>query len=157
MTANIVKKLSVIFLPLFVLAGCASSLDDKTYSRDEAKRVHTIEFGTLEEINSVLIEGDRNNISKFAGAVVGGIAGSTVGSGTGRQLGTALGAIAGSVAGGEVEERATRAKGLELTVRKDSGEIISVVQEAVEEERFEIGQRVKLIRSRDGIRVTPWS
>lgn len=157
MTTTIVKKLSVIFLPLLMLAGCASSLDDKTYSRDEAKRVHTIEFGTLEEINNVTIEGDRNNLSKVAGAIVGGIAGSTVGKGTGRQLGTALGAIVGGVAGGEVEERATRAKGLELTVRKDSGEIISVVQGAVEEERFEIGQRVKLIRSSDGVRVTPWS
>lgn len=156
MTANIVKKLSVMFLPLFILAGCASSLDDKTYSRSEAKRVHTIEFGTIEAINNVKIEGERSNLSKFAGAIVGGIAGSTVGSGTGRQLGTAVGAIAGSVAGGEAEELATRAKGLEFTVRKDNGDLISVVQAAVEEERFEIGQRVKLVRSSDGVRVTPW-
>lgn len=149
------KKLIALFLPLFVLAGCASSLDDKTYSRDEAKRVHTIEFGTLEAINNVKIEGDRGDLSKFAGAVVGGIAGSTVGSGKGSHLGASLGAIAGAVAGGEVEEHATRADGLELTVRKDSGELISIVQEAVDEERFEIGQRVKLVRSRDGIRVSP--
>ncbi len=155
MKTQIVKIVSIVFLPLLFLAGCASSLDDKTYSRDEAKRVHTIEYGTLEGINVVQIEGDRGNLSKIAGAIVGGIAGSTVGSGTGRQLGTAIGAIGGSVAGGEIEERSTRAKGLELTVRKDSGEIISVVQEAVEEERFSIGQRVRLIRSQGGMRVTP--
>lgn len=157
MNSIISKKLSLIFLPLLLLAGCASSLDDKTYSRGEAKRVHTIEFGTLEAINSVTIEGDRGNLSRFAGAVVGGIAGSSIGSGKGSQLGASIGAIAGSIAGGEVEERATRAAGLELTVRKDNGELISVVQEAVDDERFEIGQRVKLVRSRDGVRVTPWS
>lgn len=150
------KKLLLLLLPFSILAGCASSLDDQTYSRDEARKVQTVEFGTLEGINTVTLEGDSGGLSKFAGAIVGGIAGSTLGGGKGQSLTTAAGAIAGSVAGGAVEEKATRAKGLELTVRMDSGQLISVVQEASDEERFDIGGRVRLLRSGGNVRVTPW-
>lgn len=150
------KKLVLCLFPVMLLAGCASTLDDQTYSRDEARRVQTIEFGTLEALDSVTLEGERSGISNVAGAVVGGIAGSTVGGGKGAQLTSVLGAIAGSVAGESIQERATRAPGLQLTVRLDTGGLISVVQEASDEERFEIGQRVRIVRSGGEVRVSPW-
>ncbi|MEH6812863.1 MAG: glycine zipper 2TM domain-containing protein, partial [Motiliproteus sp.] len=123
------NKFMAIMVSLMMLSGCASTLDDKTYSRDQARRVQTVKFGTIEAINDVVLEGRRTVISKVAGAVVGGIAGSSVGGGKGKDLATAVGAIAGTIAGEALEERATRANGQDITVRMDQGELISIVQE----------------------------
>ncbi|MCW8885595.1 MAG: glycine zipper 2TM domain-containing protein [Motiliproteus sp.] len=150
------NKLGAVMVALLMLSGCASTLDDKTYSRDDARRVQQVEFGTIEAITDVVIEGRRSGVSKVAGAVVGGIAGSSVGGGKGKDLTTALGAIAGTIAGEAIEERSTRANGQDLTVRMDRGELISVVQELTEQGRFRTGDRVRILRLNGEVRVSPW-
>jgi len=149
-------KLITALMMALVLLGCASSLDDKTYSRDQARRVQQVQFGTVEAITDVVIEGNRSGISKVAGAVVGGIAGSGAGGGTGQDLTTALGAIAGALAGEAIEEGMTRANGLDITVRMDRGELISIVQERAEDDRFRVGDRVRILKIDGSTRVSPW-
>ncbi len=145
-----------LFISILLVAGCASTLDDATYSRDQARRVQTVQFGTIEAINGVVIEGRRGVVGKVAGAVVGGIAGSGVGGGRGQDIATVLGAVAGTVVGETIEEQATRANGLDITVRMDRGELISVVQESTDQDRFRIGDRVRILRIDGDTRVAPW-
>ena len=65
------------------LGGCASSLTGDTYSRDEARAVQTVRYGTIESLRPVKIEGTKTPIGAGAGAVVGGIGGSGLGGGRG--------------------------------------------------------------------------
>ena len=54
-------------------------------------------------------------------------------------------AVAGGVAGGLAEEAATRKQGVEITVRKDNGRIISVVQEVSGSASVHAGDRVRVL------------
>ncbi len=130
------------------LAGCASSRSANVYSRDQARTAHTVQFGTVQAVQQVLIEGTKSNLGTATGGVAGGVLGSTVGGGSGRTLATVGGAIAGGLAGAAIEEQATRRAGLEITVQLYSGQTLVVVQEA--DEQFYPGERVRLISGSDG-------
>lgn len=143
-------------LALVMLVGCAGTQDERTYSRDQARRIQTVELGTIEAINQVVIEGRRSPLSNVAGAVIGGIAGHSVGGGHGQAVGTAVGVIAGGVAGGAIDERLTRANGLDLTILTDNGKMISVVQEISEQSHFQVGDRVRILRLDGDVRVAHW-
>ena len=56
--------------------------------------------------------------------------------------------LVGGGAGAAVEEAATRQKGLEITVKLDNGEVVSVVQAADRE--YLVGDDVKVLRNPDG-------
>ncbi len=130
------------------LAGCASSLSSDAYSRDSARQMQTVYYGTVQNVRSVLIEGTKTPIGTGAGAITGGILGSQVGGGTGRSLATVGGVLLGGVAGSAAEEGITRQRGYEITVRLDNGRTISVVQAA--DIAFQPGERVRIIEARDG-------
>ena len=74
--------------------------------------------------------------------------GSTVGGGSGRGVARAAGTVAGAAAGGSIEEGATRQKGLEITVKLDNGQVVSIVQAA--DEKFDEGDLVRVLRRPDG-------
>jgi outer membrane lipoprotein SlyB len=142
-----VKKLSLCVVVaglLLMLGGCMSTLTGDSYSRDEARRPQTVQFGMVEYVRPVVIEGTKTGIGAGTGAVVGGIGGSTVGGGKGAAVATVLGAVAGGVAGGMVEEGATKKQGVEITVRLDSGQIIAIVQQA-SATTFNVGDRVRVL------------
>ena len=80
--------------------------------------------------------------------VTGGVLGSMVGGGRGQVLGAVVGALGGAAAGAMLEEGVTKKNALEITVELDSGEILSVVQEADLE--FYAGERVRVLRANDG-------
>ena len=63
-------------------------------------------------------------------------------------MATVLGALAGAAAGTAAEEGITRKKGLEIVVKKDSGQSIVIVQEA--DVMFFPGDRVRIIMAPDG-------
>jgi outer membrane lipoprotein SlyB len=56
--------------------------------------------------------------------------------------------VAGAVAGEAIEERATRERGLQITVDLDSGRSIMVVQAA--DQPFAVGERVRIYSRADG-------
>ncbi len=149
------KKSKTIFLVLAMgivtiyLAGCASSRSGQVYSRDEARKVQTVENGTVVSVKEVLIEGTKTPIGTAAGGVAGGVLGHTVGSGSGKTVATVLGALAGAAAGTAAEEGITRRQGLEIVVEKDSGQTIVVVQEA--DMVFAPGDRVRIIAGSNGV------
>jgi len=128
-----------------LISGCASSLKGDTYSRDDARQVQTVEFGTVQDTRFVVIEGTKSPIGGIAGAAIGGIAGSSVGGGKGAQVASVIGAVAGGLAGAAAEEQITKSQGIEVVVKMDAGEIISVVQAYEEGKPLQAGDRVRIL------------
>lgn len=126
-----------------LLAGCPAGLGGKDYSRAQARTVQEVQMGVVESVREVTIEGTKSPVGAGAGAVVGGIAGSTVGGGRGSVVGATVGAVLGGVGGAAAEEAITRQKGLEITVKLDSGRMIAITQAADEE--FRVGDRVRVL------------
>jgi outer membrane lipoprotein SlyB len=147
---NILPAL-IVLAPAILCAGCASSLSGGAYSRGEVGQEQSVELGVVESVREVRIEGTKSNVGTLAGAGVGGIAGSTLGQGKGSTVTSILGAVAGGVAGSAAEEGITRQKGLEITVKLDSGRTVAVVQAA--DQPFAKGDRVRLVGSRARTRV----
>lgn len=133
--------------------GCASGLGGGTYSREEARRTIVVQYGTVEAVRPVQLEGTKTAIGPGAGAVVGGIAGSGVGGGRGQGIATVLGAVAGGLAGAAIEEGSTRKPGVEVTVRLESGQVLAVVQED-DGAIFRPGESVRVLRDSGTTRVT---
>ena len=148
------RSLGVVILsiPLLILGGCASSNSGSAYTRAQARQVQEVQFGVVDSVRQVQIEGTKTPIGSAAGAAVGGIGGSNVGSGSGRAVGAIVGAVAGGMAGAAIEEGVTRKTGLEITVRLDSGRIIAVTQEA--DEPFAPGERVRVLSGGGVTRIT---
>ena len=135
-----------------LLAGCPAGLGGSDYSRSQARSVQEVQMGVVESVREVTIEGTKTPIGAGAGAVVGGVAGSTVGGGRGSVVGAAVGAVLGGVGGAAAEEAVTRQKGVEITVKLDSGRMIAVTQAADQE--FRPGDRVRVLTGGGVTRVT---
>ncbi len=140
--------LLVTMIFMVALAGCTTSgLTGTTYSREEARKVQTVQYGTVESVTPVVIEGRTQGIvGTGSGALIGGLAGSTVGGGKGRSIATVVGAVAGGMAGQAAEKNLTTRQGQEITVRMESGEVLSVVQEVENDQYFRPGDRIRLLK-----------
>lgn len=149
---NLFKLVALSVLATLILGGCASGLGSNDYSRNQARSVQQVQTGVVVDVRNVNIEGTKTPIGAGAGAVVGGLAGSQLGRGNGSIAGAVLGAVAGGLAGSAVEEGVTRQKGLEITVRLDSGRTIAVTQGA--DEYFRPGDRVRVLSEGGTTRVT---
>jgi outer membrane lipoprotein SlyB len=134
------------------LAGCASGTGGKDYSRAQTRTAQEVQMGIVESVREVNIEGTKTPIGAGAGAVVGGVAGSTVGSGKGSVVGAAVGAVLGGLGGAAIEEGVTRNKGVEITVKLDSGRLIAITQSA--DETFQVGDRVRVLSGGGTTRVS---
>lgn len=146
------KTLWIVLVPV-ILAGCASGRGGDDYERTETRRVYEVKMGVVESVRAVKLEGTESGIGAAAGGAVGGIAGSGVGGGKGSIVGAVIGAVVGGIAGAAGEEVATRKPGLEIIVRLDSGRTIAVIQED-KDEKFSVGDRVRLLESGGQARVT---
>jgi len=144
--------LSLVTAGTLLLAGCPAGLGGSDYSRSQARTVQEVRMGVVESVREVTLEGTKSPIGAGAGAVVGGVAGSTVGGGRGSVVGAAVGAVLGGVGGAAAEEAITRQKGVEVTVKLDSGRMIAVTQAADQE--FRVGDRVRVLTGGGVTRVT---
>lgn len=131
-----------------LLSGCPASMSASSYTRDQARTAQNVEFGTVQSVRTVQIEGTKSGVGTIAGGAVGGVLGNEVGAGTGRTLATIGGGLAGAVAGSAIEEGVTRQTGLEITVRLDDGGTMAVTQAA--DTPFAAGDRVRVLTDRYG-------
>lgn len=139
-------------LTAVLLSACAGGLGSGDYAREQTRGVQEVQMGVVESVREVKIEGTKSGVGTGAGAVVGGLAGSELGHGKGSVVGTVLGAVAGGVAGSAIEEGTTKQKGIEVTVKLDSGRMIAVTQAA--DELFKVGDRVRVLSGGGTTRVT---
>ncbi|MFO7543016.1 MAG: hypothetical protein R6W97_09475 [Thiobacillus sp.] len=151
------KSIKVITCSLLVagfvaLGGCASGVGGKDYSRDQTRAAQEVQMGVVESVREVNIEGTKTPVGAGAGAVVGGVAGSSVGGGRGSIVGATVGALLGGLGGAAAEEVVTRKKGVEITVRLDSGRMLAVTQAA--DEQFRVGDRVRVLSGGGATRVS---
>ena len=150
-----VKKLYMFLGACLFLSGCASNLTGENYSSQEARKVQSVSYGVVTSARAVIIDGRQHGIvGTVGGAAVGGVLGNKVGGGTGRDLATALGAVAGAVIGQKIEESATKKQGQEITVRLDSGESVSIVQQVNKGSFFSVNDRVRLLEQGGTTRVS---
>lgn len=128
---------------VLLLGGCASGTGSRDYSREQARTVQEVQMGVVESVREVNIEGTKSPVGAGAGAVIGGVAGSSVGGGRGQIVGAAVGAVLGGLGGAAAEEAITRQKGVEITVKLDSGRLVAITQAA--DESFAVGGRVRVL------------
>jgi outer membrane lipoprotein SlyB len=135
------------------ISGCAApGLGGGSYSREQARREQTVRMGVVESVREVKLEGTRTGVGAGAGAVAGGLAGSSVGHGTGSAIAAVAGAVVGGVAGQAAEQGFTAKRGVEVTVKLDSGQMVAIVQEG--DETFRPGDRVRILSDGATSRVT---
>lgn len=145
-------KMTVILLLVFIVTGCATSRSGMLYTREQARQVQQVETGVVVQVTQVQIEGTKTPIGALGGAAIGSIAGSSVGKGKGSDIAAIVGGMVGWLVGSAVEEGTTRKNALEITVKLDSGTVISVVQEA--DVPFTTGDRIRLLTGGLEARVT---
>lgn len=135
------------------LSGCASRQTGDVYTRGEARQPATVQYGTIVALRPVTIEGTKSPIGGAAGSIAGGIAGSTVGGGRGSAISAVIGAVAGGLLGSMAEEGITRASGVEIIVRLSGGGDRAYVQELQANERFNVGDQVRILSTGSNSRV----
>lgn len=140
---------------LLLAAGCASSENGSTYSREETGRIETVQHGTITSLRPVRIEGTQSGIGTGAGAVAGGIAASGANSGRTGAVEAVIGAVVGGILGSMTEEGLTRADGVEIGLKMEDGRELSIVQALDPNQVFRVGDKVRVLYSGGKERVAP--
>ena len=135
---------AIAALPFLFVSCAQQSLTGDTYSRAEAGQAQTVRKGRISSIRYVKIEGGTT-AGTIAGGVIGGVLGNQIGSGRGRTLATVGGAGVGAVAGSHAQKSIQSRQGIEIEVRLDGGETLSITQEVNPHEPFAVGDRVRVL------------
>ncbi len=144
------RLLASFVIMAFLVAGCASQTGGSV-SSSQARTAQTVSFGTITHLAPAFIEDNPSGLGTAGGAVVGGVAGSTLGRGNGRVLTTLGGAVIGGLVGTGIERSMNSRDAIDITVRLENGQSISVVQELGAEERgMVVGDRVRVMHGADG-------
>lgn len=149
---TLTRAFAAAALGALALAGCAYHQGSADYYGYQVASEQSVRFGVVDSVRPVRVNPGNTGVGTAGGAVLGGLAGSQVGGGTGQVAGAVGGAILGGIIGQQVEQSANERQGLEVTVLLDSGNYISVVQEA--DEPFRPGDRVRVLSGRGRTRVT---
>lgn len=144
-----VRSIGIAMLALLVFSAGCSNYGGNTYYGDETRTAQTVQRGTLVSVRPVAIqEKHAGTVGTVAGGAVGGIAGNMVGGGDGRTLATIAGVLVGAGVGNLAGKAVGSQQGLELTVRLDNGQEISVVQG--DDQAFSVGDRVRILTGKNG-------
>ena len=132
------------------------SLAPDVVKREDAQKQQYVVIGVIEDINEVIIEGDRE-AGAIAGGLIGGAAGKSVtDSEPESDIATVIGGLVGSAVGAELGSNFTQKEGIELLIRTETGRLISIIQE-VSNYDFVINQKVRIIKRNGKSRVIPFN
>ena len=140
------KLLTLAILATSALfTSCAQqSLTGNTYARQEVGQASRAEPGKITNLRNVLIQGSSNT-GGIIGAVAGGILGNQMGNNSGQTLATIGGAGLGAFAGSKIQGSASTKKGVEITVKLNNGQSVSITQQYSPYENFRVGDNVNVI------------
>ena len=149
------KNFTLIAL-IFITSSCVNnSLQPDVVSRSDAQKQQYVVFGTIRDISSVTIEGDRE-VGAAAGAALGVAVGkNTTDSEPESDIAAVVGGLVGSAIGSEIGSAVTKKDGVELLIETDSGSFISIIQE-VGNFSYNPGQKVRIIKRNGKSRVIPF-
>lgn len=142
---NTFRARAALFLCLFVFLGGCAATGGRSYSKDEARQVQTVQRGVIVKLQEVNIEEDPGAVGVGLGGVAGGVIGSTMGKGSGRVLATVGGAVLGAALGALGEKALRTEKAYEFEIRLDNGSTVSIVQAI--DDTFHAGDRVRVLYS----------
>lgn len=142
---------AILAVTALAAAGGCTTVSPHDYDYSEVRSIQNVAYGTIESVRPVRLNEDQAGVGTGVGAVLGGLVGNTLSHGNGRAATTVLGALAGGLGGNALEHGATAQSGDEIIVRLDNGRVIAVVQGG--SERFEAGQRVRVLTGGKGARV----
>ncbi|MFM0206591.1 glycine zipper 2TM domain-containing protein [Paraburkholderia sediminicola] len=152
LSCSAVLALAGIFALL--ASGCAlNSSSADVYTSSQAQREETVRFGVVESVRQVTIKDSPSGLGTLGGAALGAIGGSAIGGGSGAIATGIVGGIAGALLGSSIENTFDRKKGLEITVKLDTGDLRAITQTDTGEP-FAAGERVRLLASDGVTRVT---
>jgi len=140
----------VLFFSALV-AGCTFPSSSRVVSRQQAGQLRRLEYGTVEKVNNVVVEGQRGQIGLYGGGATGAAAAGDVGHGVGTDLARVGGAVVGAVAGQAVEEAVTRKDAREMFIKMDNGSVVVVTQPG--SLTFAVGERVAVVNGPGGAEV----
>jgi outer membrane lipoprotein SlyB len=159
-----VKLLTVAFLSIFALEGCAGGMGGMAGSNmgnyptqspqygSYPQQAQMNQAGVITNVRQVQMQGSQSSlpIGALLGAVAGGALGSQVGKGNGSIAAGIAGAALGGYAGNMVQSQQQGAgqTGLEITVRLNTGYTVVVTQAA--NQQFNIGERVRVVSDANG-------
>ncbi|HID01406.1 MAG TPA: glycine zipper 2TM domain-containing protein [Piscirickettsiaceae bacterium] len=146
------------FVLLFILGGCSLAPDRAdVYTQSQVGQVMDVAVATVIALRPVKIRVDQNtDVGGLAGAVIGGVVGSGVSDNPrAATVGGVLGAVAGGTVGQAIARQASTVPALEITYRLESGKTQMVVQPLQGLETLRVGDRVRVIYSYDGVRISP--
>ena len=139
-----------ILLACLILGACAPKTG-ASFSSGQARTAQSVTMGKIIQLDAAFINDDSSGLGTLGGAVVGGVAGSTIGGGRGRILSALGGVVIGGLAGTAIERGINSKDAVDITVRLDDGQVLSIVQELGDEEAsFMVGDRVRILRGSDG-------
>lgn len=141
---NIARTVTTICLlsATLLITSCATTSGPNTFQGNQTGRAQSVQSGTVYAVRDVTIQNAPSRVGTATGAVLGGIAGSTLGSGN---RANAAGAVGGAVVGGAAANAITGSTqaGVEITVRLENNQLISVVQAGSSNE-FRAGDAVRV-------------
>jgi outer membrane lipoprotein SlyB len=148
-----IKTIALALAVSVALGGCATrGLGGGDYTRGQVRGEQSVRLGVVEAVREVKIDATDTGVGTATGAVLGGIAGSEVGKGRGSVAGAVAGAVVGGIIGQSIEKSHNDRKGVEVTIKLDSGKLIAVTQEA--DEQFRVGDRVRILSGQGATRVS---
>ena len=149
------KNLVVCFLLLSAVSCVNYSYTPDVVSRSDAQKQQYVVLGTIKDITTVTIEGDRE-AGAAAGALIGGGVGKNItDSETESDIASLVGGLAGSAIGSEIGSNLTKKDGIELLIETDAGKLISIIQE-ISSYNYSKNQRVRIIKRNGKSRVVPF-
>jgi len=146
----------LVCLPIAMLfASCVQDpMTGDVYQQRYVGQAQAVSYGRVTNLRWVQIRGEHG-AGTVIGAVTGGLLGSTLGRGyAANTAGAVGGTLVGGVVGGQVEQAAGTRPGIEITVGLNEGGTIAVLQDANPREVFSVGDRVRVVSSGPGARVS---
>jgi outer membrane lipoprotein SlyB len=134
-----------------LVAGCTLPSSGRVVSRRQVGQLQRVEWGTVQTVNDVVVEGQRSQLGLYGGGLTGAAAGGGIGHGVGRDLARAGGAVVGAVAGQAVEEAATRKAAKEILIRLENGSTVLLTE--VSAPIVAVGDRVGVASGPGGSRI----
>ncbi|MEQ9813327.1 MAG: glycine zipper 2TM domain-containing protein [Azospirillaceae bacterium] len=114
-----------------VLGACQQNIAGDRLEASQANQASRSEIGTVISYRPVTVQQQNPSYLTGAGALAGGVAGSQLGGGTDENiLGAIGGTLAGGLAGYAIEQAIQTQTGVEYTIQMQSGQVITVVQDA---------------------------
>lgn len=141
----------VVLLFSASLVGCTFPSSGRIVSRNQAGQMRRLDYGTVEKVSPVILEGQRGPIGIYGGGAAGVAGGGAVGHGVGTDLAKVGGGIVGAVAGQAIEEAVTRKDAQEMFIKLDNGSMVVITQTG--SSVFAVGERVAVANGPGGAQV----